>query len=209
MKLPVLSTRIHTGGQVLEERAVVFTPREGRGQRAGVHARDPGLEPRRDHLLGQLSRRAAPEREDRPDARRREPLLAIAADVLQEQVAEGHGRDALGAGLGTLAAALLALLIGLFSLRVRAIFFAMVTLAVASAFELLVSQDPSASGASPIVAIDWGSDEERSSTPCAQGGRPLRIVAIAGRVQELCARPSRKSQALAAKRSISGEVGRP
>ena len=47
---------------------------------------------------------------------------------------------ALGAALGTLAAALLALLIGLFSLRVRAIFFAMVTLAVASAFELLVSQ---------------------------------------------------------------------
>jgi branched-chain amino acid transport system permease protein len=46
----------------------------------------------------------------------------------------------LGAVLGTLAAALLALLIGLFSLRVRAIFFAMVTLAVASAFELLVSQ---------------------------------------------------------------------
>ena len=47
---------------------------------------------------------------------------------------------ALGATLGTLAASLLALLIGLFSLRVRAIFFAMVTLAVASAFELLVSQ---------------------------------------------------------------------
>ena len=46
----------------------------------------------------------------------------------------------IGAALGTLAASLLALLIGLFSLRVRAIFFAMVTLAVASAFELLVSQ---------------------------------------------------------------------
>jgi len=46
----------------------------------------------------------------------------------------------IGGALGTLAAALLALLIGLFSLRVRAIFFAMVTLAVASAFELLVSQ---------------------------------------------------------------------
>lgn len=45
-----------------------------------------------------------------------------------------------GAAIGTLAAAFLALLIGLFSLRVRAIFFAMVTLAVASAFELLVSQ---------------------------------------------------------------------
>ncbi len=52
----------------------------------------------------------------------------------------------IGAALGTIAAALLALLIGLFSLRVRAIFFAMVTLAVASAFELLVSQLSSLTG---------------------------------------------------------------
>ena len=37
-------------------------------------------------------------------------------------------------------AALLALVIGLFSLRVRAIFFAMITLAVASAFAVLASQ---------------------------------------------------------------------
>ncbi|MFC3676715.1 branched-chain amino acid ABC transporter permease [Ferrovibrio xuzhouensis] len=47
-------------------------------------------------------------------------------------------------GLGILAAILLAaalaLLIGLFSLRVRAIFFAMITLAVASAFAILASQ---------------------------------------------------------------------
>lgn len=54
----------------------------------------------------------------------------------------GRGFDALV--VGTLAgagiAALLALLIGLFSLRVRAIFFAMITLAVASAVAVLVSQ---------------------------------------------------------------------
>jgi len=47
-------------------------------------------------------------------------------------------------GLGIVAAILLAillaLLIGLFSLRVRAIFFAMITLAVASAFAILASQ---------------------------------------------------------------------
>ncbi|MEJ8574845.1 branched-chain amino acid ABC transporter permease [Microbaculum marinum] len=45
-----------------------------------------------------------------------------------------------GAVAGVAVAALLALLIGLFSLRVKAIFFAMVTLAVASAFAVLVSQ---------------------------------------------------------------------
>ncbi|WP_424990139.1 branched-chain amino acid ABC transporter permease [Fluviibacterium sp. S390] len=47
---------------------------------------------------------------------------------------------AMGAGAGALGAALLAAVIGLFSLRVRAIFFAMITLAVASAVAVLVSQ---------------------------------------------------------------------
>ncbi|MFD1696268.1 branched-chain amino acid ABC transporter permease [Roseibium aestuarii] len=45
-----------------------------------------------------------------------------------------------GSAAGALVAALFALAIGLFSLRVKAIFFAMVTLAVASAFAVLVSQ---------------------------------------------------------------------
>ena len=50
--------------------------------------------------------------------------------------------SALGVGLGSSLALsfLLAMLIGLFSLRVRAIFFAMITLAVASAFLTLASQ---------------------------------------------------------------------
>ncbi len=54
----------------------------------------------------------------------------------------GRGFDALVVGTlaGALAAAVLALVIGLFSLRVRAIFFAMITLAVASAVAVLVSQ---------------------------------------------------------------------
>ena len=54
----------------------------------------------------------------------------------------GPGWDALLVGLGCamLLSFALALLIGLFSLRVRAIFFAMITLAVASAFLTLASQ---------------------------------------------------------------------
>jgi len=47
---------------------------------------------------------------------------------------------ALGTGAALVAAVALALVIGLFSLRVRAIFFAMITLAVASAFSVLASQ---------------------------------------------------------------------
>jgi len=54
----------------------------------------------------------------------------------------GAGWAAVGAGLlAALAVSLLlALVIGLFSLRVKAIFFAMITLAVASAFQTLASQ---------------------------------------------------------------------
>lgn len=50
--------------------------------------------------------------------------------------------EALAVGLGAslLLSLLLALAVGLFSLRVRAIFFAMITLAVASAFQTLASQ---------------------------------------------------------------------
>ncbi|RYF80596.1 MAG: branched-chain amino acid ABC transporter permease [Comamonadaceae bacterium] len=62
--------------------------------------------------------------------------IAIAATRM------GAGWDAIAVGLvGALAVSLvLALVIGLFSLRVRAIFFAMITLAVASAFLTLASQ---------------------------------------------------------------------
>ncbi len=60
----------------------------------------------------------------------------------------GRGFDALlvGSVAGAALAALLALVIGLFSLRVRAIFFAMITLAVASAVAVLVSQLSSLTG---------------------------------------------------------------
>ena len=54
----------------------------------------------------------------------------------------GPGWDAVAVGVGTalVVAIVLAVLIGLFSLRLRTIFFAMITLAVASAFAILASQ---------------------------------------------------------------------
>ncbi len=60
----------------------------------------------------------------------------------------GRGFDALliGSLTGAVVAAVLALLVALFSLRVRAIFFAMITLAVASAVAVLVSQLSSITG---------------------------------------------------------------
>ena len=62
--------------------------------------------------------------------------VAIASTVL----GSGWGAVALGLGLGLVASLVLSLVIGLFSLRVKAIFFAMITLAVASAFQTLASQ---------------------------------------------------------------------
>ncbi|MGX1097513.1 branched-chain amino acid ABC transporter permease [Amorphus sp. MBR-141] len=56
------------------------------------------------------------------------------------------GAIIVGGLAGVAVAMLLALLIGLFSLRVKAIFFAMVTLAVASAFAVLVSQTSGLTG---------------------------------------------------------------
>ncbi len=62
--------------------------------------------------------------------------IAIASDKL------GAGWAAVGLGLAAaiVVSVLLSLLIGLFSLRVKAIFFAMITLAVATAFQTLASQ---------------------------------------------------------------------
>lgn len=62
--------------------------------------------------------------------------------------AMGRGFLALGVGAvsGIVFAAVLAIVIGLLSLRVRAIFFAMITLAIASAFAVLVSQLSSLTG---------------------------------------------------------------
>jgi branched-chain amino acid transport system permease protein len=62
--------------------------------------------------------------------------VAIASDKL----GAGWGAVALGLGAGIVVSVVLSLLIGLFSLRVKAIFFAMITLAVASAFMTLASQ---------------------------------------------------------------------
>ncbi|MBY6090411.1 branched-chain amino acid ABC transporter permease [Maritimibacter alkaliphilus] len=57
-----------------------------------------------------------------------------------EYLGRSWGALAFGIGAGSVAAIAAAFLIGLFSLRVRAIFFAMITLAVASAVAVLVSQ---------------------------------------------------------------------
>ena len=65
---------------------------------------------------------------------------AYGVAIASTRLGPGFGALALGIGAALLLSLALSLLIGLFSLRVKAIFFAMITLAVASAFLTLASQ---------------------------------------------------------------------
>ncbi len=67
-------------------------------------------------------------------------LGAYGVAIASTKLGPGWGSIALGFGLALALSLLLALAIGLFSLRVKAIFFAMITLAVAAAFQTLASQ---------------------------------------------------------------------
>lgn len=67
-------------------------------------------------------------------------LGAYGTAIALKQLGASFSSIALGGALGVIAAALLAVLIGLLSLRVKAIFFAMVTLAAASVMLVLASQ---------------------------------------------------------------------
>ena len=65
---------------------------------------------------------------------------AYGVAIASSKLGAGWGSLAIGLGGALLVSLVLSLAIGLFSLRVRAIFFAMITLAVAAAFQTLASQ---------------------------------------------------------------------
>ena len=65
---------------------------------------------------------------------------AYGVAIASTRLGPGFGPVLLGLGAALLLSLALSLLIGLFSLRVKAIFYAMITLAVASAFQTLASQ---------------------------------------------------------------------
>ena len=65
---------------------------------------------------------------------------AYGVAIASSRIGPGWAAVALGSAAALLLSLLLSLLIGLFSLRVKAIFYAMITLAVATAFQTLASQ---------------------------------------------------------------------
>ena len=100
VELAVLAARVDSGGQVGEEPRVVRAPGERRVEHARIDADDDRREAAVDELAGQLGRCRAPRAERRRGAGRRQALLAVGADVLEEEVAEGDRVDARERGAG-------------------------------------------------------------------------------------------------------------
>jgi branched-chain amino acid transport system permease protein len=106
--------------------------------------------------------------------------VAIASTVL----GTGWSSVALGVAAALALSAALALLIGLFSLRVRAIFFAMITLAVASAFLALASQLSDFTGGEDGLSFKVPEALQPGSSYL---GEPFLGAAIDGRFVAYCA----------------------
>ena len=104
---------------------------------------------------------------------------AYGVAIASTRMGPGWGAVALGTLLALALSLVLSLVIGLFSLRVKAIFYAMITLAVASAFQTLASQLSDFTGGEDGLSFknpEWISP---SFEPLAE---PLLGLAIDGRV---------------------------
>jgi len=104
---------------------------------------------------------------------------AYGVAIASTRLGPGWGSVALGlvAALGV--SAMLSLVIGAFSLRVKAIFFAMITLAVASAFQTLASQLSAVTGGEDALTFK---NPEALSPAFELGTLPLVDVAVDGRL---------------------------
>ena len=104
---------------------------------------------------------------------------AYGVAIASTRLGPGWGSVALGLLAAFGVSALLSLLIGAFSLRVKAIFFAMITLAVASAFQTLASQLSDFTGGEDGLTFK---NPEWLSPAFELGTLPLLDVAIDGRL---------------------------
>src|SRR4051794_3659676 len=98
VELTVLAAGVDAVGQVGEERLVEAAADEGGVELGGIDADEDRFEAGLDELLREGGGVATPEREERSAAGADQPLLAVGADVLEEEVAEGDRRDAVERG---------------------------------------------------------------------------------------------------------------
>ncbi|HET9643074.1 MAG TPA: branched-chain amino acid ABC transporter permease, partial [Burkholderiaceae bacterium] len=104
---------------------------------------------------------------------------AYGVAIASTRLGPGWGSVLLGLGLALVAALVLSLVIGLFSLRVKAIFYAMITLAVAAAFQTLASQMSDFTGGEDGLTFKNPSVLSPSFEPFT---RPVLGVSIDGKV---------------------------
>lgn len=98
--------------------------------------------------------------------------------IAMTKLAPGWGALTAGIGIALVTSALLSLLIALFSLRVKALYFAMITLAVASAFATLVSQLSDFTGGEDGLTFSLPD----ALSPAYAWGGSIRGVALDGRL---------------------------
>src|SRR5688572_28775244 len=97
MELAVFTTRIDAGWQVAEEVFVKDPAGKRSIELAWIDAGQPGPQSGLDHVARQLGcRLRLPEREERLKAGARQTSLAVAAHVLEKEIAEGDMREAVG-----------------------------------------------------------------------------------------------------------------
>jgi hypothetical protein len=94
VELAVLTARIDRRREIVQQRRVELAPHEGGREHPRVHAREPRAQAGIDHVGGQSRRLHPPEREKRLQSGARQPILAIAPHVVEEEVAERHVREA-------------------------------------------------------------------------------------------------------------------
>jgi len=96
VELAALAAGIHLCGKLHEEIRIEDAARETAIELFGIHAGQPRAQAGLHHRLRQFPRGPSPKRKKRCDAGTGELALAVAAYVLEEEVAEGDGADALG-----------------------------------------------------------------------------------------------------------------
>ena len=97
MEFAVLAARVHTLGQIGQQRAIEVASRERGRQHAGIDAGEARAQAAVDHLAGQLSRRLRlPQGEERCQPGAGQAVLAVLANVLEKEIAEGDVRETVG-----------------------------------------------------------------------------------------------------------------
>ncbi len=98
MKFAIFTARIDVCGQFFKKRLIIITAGKTLIQSRWIDTGNFGAHSGGEHVAGKLSSRELPERKKRLETGRLQLLFAIAADILEKEIAKGDGGDALRQG---------------------------------------------------------------------------------------------------------------